>query len=78
MKGHENKYSKHTISKIISRNCNPKTRQCNRLIIKLNEVIEERNIRNKVKGELLANKKANGWYKEIIVIDGNDSIYKCK
>lgn len=77
MKRYESKHSKNTISTIIRRNCNTETRLCDRLIIKLNEEVPEQTIRNKVKDELKANKKAS-WYKEIVVIDGNGNVYKCK
>lgn len=78
MKGHDKPYSKNTISNIIKRTSDLDKRQCDRIIIKLNEAVPKQSILNKINGELKSNAKASEWLKEIIVIDKDNNIYKCK
>jgi SPP1 gp7 family putative phage head morphogenesis protein len=78
LKGHKKPFHKDTIGNIISRACHKKFKQSNRLIIKLNEKVDEQTIKNKVAGELKGNRNVIAWLKEIVVVNGDNTLMSFK
>lgn len=76
LKGYEGAYNKDKIQRIIERITESK--QCDRIIIRITDDVNIKKIINKINGSLKANKKADNWLKQIVVVDKNNKVFSIK